>query len=125
MIFGKHINRYYLRFAPLLLCGLAALVAVDYLQLLIPNLYQMVINGINDGFVVMDGVQVTFDLAFVVEEICLPMLAIIMSIVAGRFLWRICFSAPASGRKKICVTGCLVTARNCPSNFITRTMWAI
>ena len=91
MIFGKHINRYYLRFAPLLLCGLAALVAVDYLQLLIPNLYQMVINGINDGFVVMDGAQVTFDLAFVAEEICLPMLAIIMSIVAGRFLWRICF----------------------------------
>ena len=91
MIFGKHINRYYLRFAPLLLCGLAALVAVDYLQLLIPNLYQMVINGINDGFVVVDGVELTFDLAFVVERICLPMLGIVMSIVAGRFLWRICF----------------------------------
>ena len=91
MIFGKHINRYYLRFAPLLLCGLAALVAVDYLQLLIPNLYQMVINGINDGFVVVDGVELTFDLAFVVEKICLPMIGIIMSIVVGRFLWRICF----------------------------------
>ena len=91
MIFGKHINRYYLRFAPLLLCGLAALVAVDYLQLLIPNLYQMVINGINDGFVVVDGVQLTFDLSFVVERICLPMIGIIMCIVAGRFLWRVCF----------------------------------
>ena len=91
MIFGKHINRYYLRFAPLLLCGLAALVAVDYLQLLIPNLYQMVINGINDGFVVVDGEKLTFDLAFVVERICLPMLGIVMCIVAGRFLWRVCF----------------------------------
>ena len=57
MIFSKHINRYYLRFAFHLLMGLAALILVDYLQLLIPNLYQMVINGINDGVVVMDGVE--------------------------------------------------------------------
>ena len=28
MIFGKHINRYYLRYAPLLLLGMAALVMV-------------------------------------------------------------------------------------------------
>lgn len=33
MIFGKHINRYYLRYLPVLLLGLAALVAVDYVQL--------------------------------------------------------------------------------------------
>ena len=33
MIFGKHINRYYLKFAPMLLLGLAALTMVDYLQL--------------------------------------------------------------------------------------------
>ena len=29
MIFGKHINRYYLKFAPMLLFGLAALVMVS------------------------------------------------------------------------------------------------
>ena len=91
MIFGKHINRYYLRFAPLLLAGLAALVVVDYLQLLIPNLYQMVINGINEGTVVYNGSVQTFDLAFLVERICLPMLVVISGIVIGRFLWRICF----------------------------------
>ena len=33
MIFGKHINRYYIKYAPLLLMGLIALVAVDALQL--------------------------------------------------------------------------------------------
>ena len=49
MIFGKHINRYYLKYGWMLLLGLAALVAVDYLQLIIPNLYQMTVNGINDG----------------------------------------------------------------------------
>ena len=32
MIFGKHINRYYLRFLPLILLGLASLIVVDYLQ---------------------------------------------------------------------------------------------
>ena len=34
MIFGKHINRYYLRFLPLLLLGFAALIVVDYLGLM-------------------------------------------------------------------------------------------
>ena len=87
MIFGKHINRYYLRFAHLLIMGLAALVVVDYLQLIIPNLYQMVINGINTGFV--DGVP--FDVTFLVERICLPLVGIILLIVLGRFGWRICF----------------------------------
>jgi ATP-binding cassette subfamily B protein len=38
MIFGKHINRYYLKYAHLLILGLVALVAVDYLQLEIPQL---------------------------------------------------------------------------------------
>ena len=45
MIFGKHINRYYLKYAGMLLPGLAALILVDTLQLEIPALYQMVING--------------------------------------------------------------------------------
>ena len=91
MIFGKHINRYYLRFAPLILLGLLALIAVDYLQLLIPNLYQMVINGLNDGFVTVEGAEVPFDMSFLLENICMPMLIIILIIAFGRFMWRICF----------------------------------
>ena len=91
MIFGKHINRYYLRHLPLLLVGLIALIAVDYLQLEIPELYQMVINGINTGFVTVDGQSVAFDVTFLVERICMPMLIIILIIVLGRFLWRVCF----------------------------------
>ena len=34
MIFGKYINRYYLRHAPALLLGILALLMVDYIQLL-------------------------------------------------------------------------------------------
>ena len=40
MIFGKHINRYYLKNAALLLLGLAALVLVDFFQLKVPELYR-------------------------------------------------------------------------------------
>ena len=51
MIFGKYINRYYLKYAWILLVGLAALVLVDYFQLEVPELYRMVVNGINTGVV--------------------------------------------------------------------------
>ena len=91
MIFGRHINRYYLRYSLWLLLGLVALVAVDYLQLIIPNLYQMVINGINDGFVTVDGTQIPFDMTFLMEKVCFPMLGIILCMVFGRFLWRMMF----------------------------------
>ena len=47
MIFGKYINRYYLKYAPVLLLGLAALLTVDYIQLLIPQLYRLVRRGSN------------------------------------------------------------------------------
>ena len=91
MIFGKHIDRYYLRFGWMLLLGLAALVMVDYLQLEIPELYQMVINGVNQGYVTVDGAEVLFDMDFLLDRICMPMVGIILCMVAGRFLWRVCF----------------------------------
>ena len=88
MVFGKHINRYYLKYGLLLGIGLVALLVVDYLQLIIPNLYQMVVNGINDGTVLVDGTPVAFDMEFLLEEICFPILIIVCVIVCGRFLWR-------------------------------------
>ena len=95
MIFGKHINRYYLRYAVWLLLGLASLVMVDYLQLEIPKLYGAVVNGMNNGFVMVDGVKVPFDMAYVLDSICMPMVKIILAMVFGRFLWRICFFGSA------------------------------
>ena len=95
MIFGKHINRYYLKYAPLLLLGLLALALVDFLQLEIPELYQMVINGMNQGYVMVDGVQHAFDMAFLLDKICMPMVVVVVSIVFGRFLWRVCIFGAA------------------------------
>ena len=91
MIFGKYINRYYLKNAPVLLLGLAALLTVDYIQLLIPRLYRLVINGVNLGQVVVDGQTVAFGKEVLFQHICLPMIYIIILMVLGRFLWRVCF----------------------------------
>ena len=95
MIFGKHINRYYLRFMPMLLLGLLSLVMVDYLQLEIPKLYRMVVNGMDAGVVNVDGVTVAFDLDLLLDQICMPMVKITLALIVGRFLWRLCFFGAA------------------------------
>jgi len=95
VIFGKYINRYYLKNAPVLLLGLAALLTVDYIQLLIPRLYRLVINGVNLGQVVVDGQTVAFGKEVLFQHICLPMIYIIILMVLGRFLWRVCFFGSA------------------------------
>ncbi len=100
MIFGKNFNRYYLRYAPMLLLGVLTLLVEDWIMLLVPNLYQMVINGINDGIVVKDGVQYVFDMDFLIDKICMPMILVIFVILVGRFLWRVMFFIPATGMER-------------------------
>ncbi len=94
MVFGKHINKYYLRYSWLLFLGLCALVAVDYFQLKIPEIYGMIISGLNKGVVEVDGAVVPFDKDVLWSEICIPMFAVIIVMVIGRFLWRVCFFIP-------------------------------
>ena len=95
MIFGKHINRYYRKDAGWLIAGLAALILVDYFQLAVPRLYRMVINGMNSGLVMVDGVQTPFDMDFLLDKICMPLVGIILGMVVGRFLWRVCIFGAA------------------------------
>ncbi len=95
MILGKHINRYYVRYGLWLILGLVALVGVDYLQLEIPALYRMLLQGMQNGYVQIGDVVHTFDMNFVLDHICMPMVRVIMLIIVGRFLWRICFFGSA------------------------------
>ena len=95
MIFGKYINRYYFKNAPVLLLGLLALLMVDYIQLLIPQFYRLVINGVNLGQVVVNGQTLPFTKEVLLQHICLPMIWIVVLMVIGRFLWRICFFGSA------------------------------
>lgn len=97
MLFGKHINKFYIKYGLWLLPGIATLFAVDYFQLLIPECYRMVINGVKNGVVdVGGGVTETFDLDFLFRRVCVPMFVVIVVMVFGRFLWRMCFFGSGS-----------------------------
>lgn len=91
MLFGKHINKYYFKYGWMLLIGIIALIGVDYFQLEIPEFYQMIVNGFNSGYVNLDGQLYPFDMSFLLDKICLPMIFVIGIMLLGRFLWRVCF----------------------------------
>ena len=91
MIFGKYINKYYLKYGILLLLGIIALVAVDYYQLKIPEFYGMIINGMSEGYIEEGANKIAFDGRFLIDRICLPLMIVILVIIVGRFLWRVCF----------------------------------
>ena len=74
----------------MLLLGLLALLMVDYIQLLIPQFYRLVINGVNLGQVVVNGQTLPFTKEVLLQHICLPMIWIVVLMVIGRFL---CVSA--------------------------------
>jgi len=120
VIFGKYINRYYLKNAPALLLGLLSLLIVDIAQLMIPELYRLVINGVNLGKVVVDGQTLTFTREVLFQNICLPMIWIVLMMVIGRFLWY-AFSVPQCVYRQICGSECLITAVVCRSSIIRST----
>lgn len=95
MIFGKYINRYYLKYGLVLLLGIAALILVDYFQLLLPELYRIVVNGMNGELVEIGGELVPFTMDVLLDEVCLTAVVILVVMVAGRFLWRVCFFGAA------------------------------
>ncbi|HHX80484.1 MAG TPA: ABC transporter ATP-binding protein [Acholeplasmataceae bacterium] len=78
MIFGKNINRYYLKYLHYIIIGILALLVVDIYQLKIPEIVKNVIDGVNEGWLTMGKLRAYL------EEILL--IALIMFV--GRFLWR-------------------------------------
>ena len=88
MLFGKYLNPYYKKHGVVLIIGLLSLILVDALQLVIPGLYRTVVNGLN-------GNIIGFDMKFLLETICFPMITIIFAMMICRFTWRICFFGSA------------------------------
>ena len=88
MIFGKYINKFYLKYSWLLLLGVVALVAVDIFQLRIPEIYGSVIDGLDPT----TPATLTKEL---LGKLCIDMLIVIAVMVVGRFLWRVCFFGSA------------------------------
>lgn len=91
MVFGKHINKFYIRYGWMLLLGIIALVAVDIGQLKVPEFYRLVINGMNRGEVLLGGEVHAFNMDFLLEYICKPLIFVVFLMVVGRFTWRVCF----------------------------------
>ena len=54
-----------------------------------------VYTGMNGGTVELNGQVFPFDMVFVAERICMPMVKVIIAMICGRFLWRICFFGSA------------------------------
>lgn len=79
MLFGKHVNKFYLKYGLFFLIGILALMTVDYVQLLIPDITGSIIEGIEEATLTKDAL-----LVFMKELILWAMI-----IVFGRFLWRI------------------------------------
>ncbi|MBQ3651836.1 MAG: ABC transporter ATP-binding protein, partial [Clostridia bacterium] len=53
------------------------------------------INGLNTGHVLYKGATVPFTMDFLLDKLCLPIVYIIVVMVIGRFLWRVCFFGSA------------------------------
>ena len=78
MLFGKYINRYYLKYAPLFIIGIIALIAVDFVQLFIPQYLGEVVDILqNNGDTAKIGI------------LALKVLAVAGIMFVGRFIWRI------------------------------------
>lgn len=95
MVLHKRFIHYYFKYGWLLLLGIAALVIVDYGQLIVPELYRTVVDGINNGSVFQNGVYVSFDMDFLLDYVCRPLLFVVLFICVGRFLWRVSFYGAA------------------------------
>lgn len=78
MIFGKAVNKYYLKYAHLFILGLIALVIVDYVQLEIPILTGELIDGLDQATMDRNGILDLVKLIGIYVAI----------IIVGRFLWR-------------------------------------
>lgn len=82
MLFGKYVNKFYLKYGIFFLIGVLALVAVDYVQLLIPEYLGDVVNLLD----VPAGQEI--DLA-AISQIVLYVIFVALGLFVGRIVWRV------------------------------------
>ena len=80
MLFGKYINRYYLKYAVWFILGIASLVVVDWIQLYIPEYLGRVVELVEDS-IVLNKQEII--------NIGLKVLLVAAGLFVGRFLWRV------------------------------------
>lgn len=93
MIFGKHINKYYLKYWYLFFWGFICLVVVDIVQLFVPLLVGQIITALDpstiDSFATMDIVIENGWFRFTLGYVTIAILVIGIVITLGRMGWRL------------------------------------
>ncbi|MCR5787260.1 MAG: ABC transporter ATP-binding protein/permease [Acholeplasmatales bacterium] len=82
MLFGKYVNKYYKKYFILFFLGALFLILVDYFQLIVPEIYGKIINGLKDNTLIIDGNYST------IFKYALQLLGIGAIMFIGRFGWR-------------------------------------
>lgn len=83
MLFGKHVNKYYLKYFWYFFFGIAFLILVDYVQLLVPETIGNLSNAIQNGEI--SSIKDTY-----VIQCILTIFGVACCMFVGRFAWRRC-----------------------------------
>ncbi len=84
MLFGKYINKYYLKYIVFFIIGILALLLVNYFQLEIPKICGKILDGVKDGTLFLD------ENAHLIKEYMVGLAYIAFIMFLGRFAWRYC-----------------------------------
>ena len=87
MLFGKHISKYYKKYALLFLTGILFLIFVDWIQLYIPEFTGKIVDLLNEG--------INEESKKTILEYCLWILLIAFGMFIGRMTWRFCILTAA------------------------------
>lgn len=88
MIFGKHINIYYIKYFLFFFFGLVALLAVNWFQLEIPRICGEILDGIADEAV--GNPDSLFNNPSGIQRLMIELAGIAAIMFIGRFMWRYC-----------------------------------
>ena len=83
MLFGKHVNKYYLKYFWYFFFGIAFLILVDYVQLLVPETIGNLSTAIEDGKIKSFNDPIIIKSLFTIFGVAICMFV-------GRFAWRRC-----------------------------------
>ena len=81
MLFGKYINKYYLKYGIFFLIGIAVLVFVDVIQLLIPQYLGTIVDELNGT-----GANINVEL---ITRLVMYVIFVAAGMFVGRIIWRI------------------------------------
>lgn len=94
MIFGKYVNKYYLKYWFFFLLGFIALLAVNWFQLEIPKICGQILDGISDE--AKNDPNSIFNNPSQINNLMIYLGIIAIIMFAGRFMWRYCIFGVAA-----------------------------